>query len=513
MRFKFFWNYTRISAALGLRGVFLGLSILHAGLVCGQHLDWAGDVTIFGTPLNEHDPELVSSPDGALLRAFCIRSDSMLCMKTSTDNGASWSASGNLPAATGSPILDVAADRDFQYVLVGEQPAARRLYRFEHVNDDWDLAVQTMIAPLHTLPVAAMCIACDADFQPSEPYVNICWTERFNLGLGEAIFFTQSRDRGHTFLTEQQVHIQSVSIASTCALAMTAAWQGDHERVLVIAAVDRGGSVPEEIRIFSSEDQGNSWSNGIVIDSSAAEQRHPTTAAFETIVIVAYERRAIAGAQRDIVYSYSPDGGMSFSPLLAAADSRQDESAPKLVINDAHDEFYLMYVVKDSTHDSAQVVLRSGLLTAPWTLSAPLTVGTDADAQGGLAVARSAQGIAAAWASHFVTGDLDVRFDASWRSTDVTRRISLIPVQTELGSVYPNPFNSVTTLPIILSRGQNVHLFVTDILGRRVGGMAAGYLAQGRHQIRLDLRTLPSGMYTVAVENAATPAQKLMLIR
>jgi hypothetical protein len=513
MPFKFLWNCSRIDAAYCLRGVFLAACFLYVGIVCGQHLDWSGDMTIFGTALDECNPELVSSPSGNLLRAFCVRSDSMLCMKTSTDNGASWSASVNLPVPSGSPMVGVAADRDFQYICICEQPVMRRLFRFASVNDDWDLAIQTVIAPMHTLPVVSMSIASDFEFQPGAPYINVCWAERFNTGLGEAIFFAQSRDQGRTFLSERQVFAHGISAESECGLAVTAAWQNDHERLIVAAEADRAGSVPEEIRIFSSEDQGITWSNGIVIDSSAAEQRHPTAAAYEATVITAYERRATVNASCDIVYSYSPDGGLSFSPLLAAADSRQDETSPQLIINHAHDGFFLMYLVKDSTHDSAEVVVRSGLLTTPWTLSPPLIVGEFADVQGGLAVASSAQGIATAWASHFITGDLDVRFDASWRGAGAGTHITLIPQNTELGSAFPNPFNGNTMLPIALKDGRDVHLVITDILGRRVGDMAAGYVTSGKHFIHLDLRALPSGLYAVSLEQSNVSPQKLILIR
>ncbi len=67
-------------------------------------------------------------------------------------------------------------------------------------------------------------------------------------------------------------------------------------------------------------------------------------------------------------------------------------------------------------------------------------------------------------------------------------------------SVYPNPFAQSATVALTLGDETRVRVAVYDVLGREVAVLADGALAAGRHDLRLDGRGLPAGVYLVRAE-------------
>jgi hypothetical protein len=70
----------------------------------------------------------------------------------------------------------------------------------------------------------------------------------------------------------------------------------------------------------------------------------------------------------------------------------------------------------------------------------------------------------------------------------------------ELGMIYPNPFNSVATVPILLERSLPVRLSVFDVRGRVCAKLNLGILERGLHRYRWDAGDLAAGVYTVQIE-------------
>ena len=80
--------------------------------------------------------------------------------------------------------------------------------------------------------------------------------------------------------------------------------------------------------------------------------------------------------------------------------------------------------------------------------------------------------------------------------------------------VYPNPFNSATTLQLNLPRMVQGRLVVYDITGRTVGVLLEGSLSAGQQNLRFDAGSLASGTYFVRLESSQYSAvQKLHLVR
>ncbi len=70
-----------------------------------------------------------------------------------------------------------------------------------------------------------------------------------------------------------------------------------------------------------------------------------------------------------------------------------------------------------------------------------------------------------------------------------------VPTSTTLGSAYPNPFSSSTTIPFELSQAGDVRIAVYDLLGRKVADLVNDQLSAGRHEVSWTPEGLPSGVY------------------
>ncbi len=483
--------------------------------LAAQPLDWTGDLTLFGSPADEVAPALALAPSSSLIHAFCICADTLVALKRSRDVGLSWSAVSFLNPEMDSPRVTAASDGVFNYALVFSPVASpRRLYRFTQQNAAWDTATVS-VAPAHTGHVLAATLCTDHLCQPADPYLNLCWLERDSSSADWTLWFAQSRDHGLSFRPERQLFADDHLPTFPLELALTASWMGETERLLVALPVDRAGSIPEQVRLLSSGDQGETWCDSLILDSTARAQTEPALAALDSVVIVAFTRSALA-QQTDIVYSYSMDGGANFAPLITAADHNAlREHSPRLALDPGSETFFLFYLADSAGQEAATLWLRSGSLLAPEILGAPVMICEcgDAVAAGGLFVAANAQGIASAWVSRFELGDLDVHLDASWRGAGIPSARPVLPADLHFGAAYPNPFNGATTLPLTLADITAITLDIYDLLGRRVFTLSPGTLPPGDYLVPLDLSTLPSGIYWVRIRDIQAPSRRLVLIR
>ena len=71
------------------------------------------------------------------------------------------------------------------------------------------------------------------------------------------------------------------------------------------------------------------------------------------------------------------------------------------------------------------------------------------------------------------------------------------PVDFEIIEAYPNPFNPVTNISLVLSVPGNISLKVFNNLGEEVKEIFAGYKNSGNHQFLFDGSNLSSGVYFV----------------
>ncbi|MFH1571339.1 MAG: FlgD immunoglobulin-like domain containing protein [Gemmatimonadota bacterium] len=91
-------------------------------------------------------------------------------------------------------------------------------------------------------------------------------------------------------------------------------------------------------------------------------------------------------------------------------------------------------------------------------------------------------------------------------------RAEALPLTWRLEPAYPNPFNSLLRVPLVLDRDRSVELEVVDALGQRVRLLHRGLLGPGRHELTWDGRdnggrAAASGRYLVVLRSVgADPA-------
>ena len=89
-----------------------------------------------------------------------------------------------------------------------------------------------------------------------------------------------------------------------------------------------------------------------------------------------------------------------------------------------------------------------------------------------------------------------------------------VPGTAALMSVYPNPFNPMTTISFELTKAGNVSLKVYDISGRKVAQLMNEFCPSGSHEISFDASNLASGVYLAKIQTGDFKhAQKLLLMK
>ena len=89
------------------------------------------------------------------------------------------------------------------------------------------------------------------------------------------------------------------------------------------------------------------------------------------------------------------------------------------------------------------------------------------------------------------------------------------PEHFELGSVYPNPFNSTATIEVFINSSNiNTSLFIVDITGKKVQTIFNEKMETGRHLFNWNSNQNPSGIYfSVLKAQNSIKTKKLMLIK
>ena len=106
--------------------------------------------------------------------------------------------------------------------------------------------------------------------------------------------------------------------------------------------------------------------------------------------------------------------------------------------------------------------------------------------------------VIAGFSSSFGQGDSDVYLVClDEEGAEITGGGCEAPVVFGLGQLYPNPFNSQTTIPFTLDRAGKVELTVYDVLGREVQSLVTGHLSLGKHEAVWDAGGCGSGVYFI----------------
>ncbi len=97
---------------------------------------------------------------------------------------------------------------------------------------------------------------------------------------------------------------------------------------------------------------------------------------------------------------------------------------------------------------------------------------------------------------------------------DIDREKLEIPVEFGLGPVYPNPFNSRTTIRFGIDKAAPATLRIYDLTGRVVADLYSGQATVGYHRVSYDGVALPSGIYWLRLESVGRiKVEKIALVR
>ncbi|MDP8241150.1 MAG: C25 family cysteine peptidase [Candidatus Hatepunaea meridiana] len=95
------------------------------------------------------------------------------------------------------------------------------------------------------------------------------------------------------------------------------------------------------------------------------------------------------------------------------------------------------------------------------------------------------------------TADCYRRFSFTFMPNKVIGSDEGIPVEFGLQSIYPSPFNSMTTVRFGMDSPDRVRLNVFDLMGRRIAMLFDSKNAVGYHNVVWNASALPSGLYIV----------------
>ena len=89
------------------------------------------------------------------------------------------------------------------------------------------------------------------------------------------------------------------------------------------------------------------------------------------------------------------------------------------------------------------------------------------------------------------------------------------PNYFEISSIYPNPFNSATSIEVLInSKNVNASLYIVDIKGKKVQTIFNGKMETGRHLFNWNPNQNPSSIYfSVLKTSNSIKTKKLMLIK
>ena len=78
----------------------------------------------------------------------------------------------------------------------------------------------------------------------------------------------------------------------------------------------------------------------------------------------------------------------------------------------------------------------------------------------------------------------------------------IIPDNYNISSIYPNPFNPITSIEYSLPENADIELIVYNIHGRHIQTLVQGFQTAGYHSINWNASNYPSGVYLIRLESS-----------
>ncbi|MEO0190769.1 MAG: FlgD immunoglobulin-like domain containing protein [candidate division WOR-3 bacterium] len=274
----------------------------------------------------------------------------------------------------------------------------------------------------------------------------------------------------------------------------------------------------------SSPDYGSSWSTPIPISGGSNLDNFPEVASKGNLVMVVYEY-LYGGSDWDIRYSYSIDGGISWSTDNWLAGSLNWERFPSVSIDIGYgDAIYASYV---NTDEGNMYVFRATLSNPTGWNAYPGVVNDGASPvsyDDRTLVAASYDeipvpnyGVCAAWIYQYSSTDWDFYCDADWigieeQTTSLVAKPSDVVLKNS-----PNPFTGETKIQFVLPQAEKVSLKVYDTQGKLVKTIVDGHKETGIHIYNWDGKDdmgniVPRGLYFCVLQTSAEVKEAKMVL-
>ncbi len=90
--------------------------------------------------------------------------------------------------------------------------------------------------------------------------------------------------------------------------------------------------------------------------------------------------------------------------------------------------------------------------------------------------------------------------------------VNQIPIEFGIVSIYPNPFNSSTSIIYNLPEHGNINLVLYDLSGRIIMDVLSGEVNSGQHTDIIDGTIMPSGVYFIKLRSGSSVSNKKITI-
>ncbi|MFC2088162.1 T9SS type A sorting domain-containing protein [Calditrichota bacterium] len=231
----------------------------------------------------------------------------------------------------------------------------------------------------------------------------------------------------------------------------------------------RSGYNDTDVWVVKSTDGGSTWSTPIRVndDPSGRHQFFAWMTIDQTngyLYFVFYDRRNYSNSQTDVYMAVSKDGGNTFTNFLVSDSS---------FIPTAND--FIGHYIGVSAHNNIVRPVWTRIdnrQLSLWTAIVDIESSIDADSQ------------------------------------------KIFPVNFEITSIYPNPFNPATTIRYNLSNKGHVKLSVYNSLGQQIETLVDAVQTRGNHELTWDAKNLSSGVYLFQLQlGELTNTQKAVLLK
>lgn len=245
-------------------------------------------------------------------------------------------------------------------------------------------------------------------------------------------------------------------------------------------------------------------------------------------VVTTQKNTSVAGADPDIIFNRSTDGGATWSEGIRVNQDQLNNGKIQFFPAMTVDEFgginVIFYDDRATTSDSAGVFLARSLDNGnSWTEYEISDKNFEPTPIGGLGQGYQGDNISIVYSNNTIHPFWMDNRSGIYQIQSVKIPLSLVgiednteevPTNFRMGNASPNPFNPQTTFTLDIPKAGNVQIFLFDIKGVLIQTVFNGIKDPGTHRFTIERTGLSSGVYFVqAIFKNQRLVQKILLLK